>query len=300
MEDGKVVLGLAIFLMISIVTFLLYAPLLVSISFDVERDPPVANENQITFRGIDEIPAILRILNKHDVRSTFFVTGRVVERYPEALARIKEDGHEIGVHGGYYHDRVFVSLTKEEQRDMISQTADYIKDSVGISPLGFRAPGHRIDSNTLSTLEELNFLYDSSVVPSAAGWYLYAHPPSSPERPYRPDAHNPFLVGSMRLTEVPLTPVFLNGNLDTLLGYQGKIITEIELLIAIFECKLEGTPLVLYLHPGLMVDLPNKPSDIKAGKYLQGEFDDILYFLDRFNVRYVRMKDLVTKQQQNS
>ncbi len=283
----------AVTLIITFLVFIVYAPLTVSVSFDVERDPPLANMNYVTFRGVDEIPLILDILEKHDTKVTFFVTGRIADRYPEVLGKIVKEGHEVGVHGGYFHDKTLKGLSAMDQRDMIKETYDLIEASTGRAPRGYRAPGHLVDSSTIEALDDLGFLYDSSVVPSVVGWYLYGHSFYSSDRPYHPDHENVFREGVSSVAEVPLSPVFLNGNLDSLLGYQGVIITELELFIAVVDSKLTGEPLVLYLHPGIMTDLSNTPKNYRAGRELQDEFDDVLYFLDRFNPEYVTMKELV-------
>ncbi len=286
----------AVTLIIMFLVFIVYAPLMVSVSFDVERDPPLANMNDVTFRGVDEIPFILDILEKHDVKATFFVTGRIADRYPEVLGKIVKEDHEIGVHGGYFHDKIVKGLSMVDQRGMIKETYDLIETSTGKAPRGFRAPGHLVDSSTIEALDDLSFLYDSSVVPSIVGWYLYGHSFYSPDRPYHPAPENVFGRGISSIVEVPLSPVFLNGNLDSLLGYQGVIITKVELFIAVVDSKLTGTPLVLYLHPGIMTDLPNTPKNYRAGRELQDEFDDVLYFLDIFNPEYVIMDKLVQKK----
>ncbi|MFQ5975458.1 MAG: polysaccharide deacetylase family protein [Candidatus Hydrothermarchaeales archaeon] len=294
MNYRRIILLLSVLtLIITLIVFVVFAPLTVSLSFDVERDPPLANKNEVTFRGVDEIPRILGILKEHDAKGTFFVTGRIADRYPEMLDEIVKNGHEIGVHGGYFHDKTLNGLSKVDQRDAIKGTFDLIEDATGRNPSGYRATGHLIDSLTIEALDEMGFMYDSSVVPSIGGLYLYGHPINSPERPYRPSIDNLFIEGELGITEVPLTPVVLNGNLDSLLGYQGVTITKMELFIAIVDSKLTGKPVVLYLHPGIMTDLPNMPKNYRAGVELQQEFDDVLDFLERFNADYMTMEDLI-------
>jgi len=280
---------LAAFLVLDV----LATPTLVSISFDVERDPPHANRGELSFRGVEEaIPGILGVLENHDIKATFFLTGGVVERYPGAVRDIMIEGHEIGAHGGYYHDKVLTGLPPEEQEGQILNTALLIKNTTGEMPLGYRAPGHMFDGGTLAALEALDFAYDSSVVPGIAGAYLYGHKLGSPEEPYRLDRDNPFEQGNSRVMELPLTPVLFNGNLDSIIVWQGRHIAEAELFIALFKAKLEGKPVVLYLHPGLMLDLPNEPKNYRTRASLLDDFDSVLHFLDRFNVRYVTMGEL--------
>ncbi len=276
----------------------LKTPTPVAVSFDVERDPPAITRGEITFKGVGEIPEILEILDEHGVKSTFFITGRVTDNYPQTLNLISQHGHELAVHGGYYHDQKIRGLGKEKQIEEINKTIFLIENLTGKRPVGYRAPGHQIDNNTINALEELGFRYDSSVVPSLAGFYLYDHKLYAPSFPYNPDYSDPFKGGDMNILEIPLTPVFLNGNLDSLLAYQGQFITKLELIISVVKCKIYRKPLVIYLHPGLMADHPNEPAGYRSGKYLIGEFNEILTFLERLNVRYVTLEEIVEEAEE--
>jgi peptidoglycan/xylan/chitin deacetylase (PgdA/CDA1 family) len=281
-----------IIVMLLLGLFTFSTPCQVSVSFDLERDPPAINYGKTSFKGVEKTPEILDILDKHGVKGTFFITGRVADRFPGVVREIHARGHELAVQGGYYHDRQLKGLQREEQKAAILDTAKRIENITGSRPVGHRAPGHLVDENTLLALEELGFGYDSSIVPSIAGRYLYGHAIYTPDFPYHPSNGNPFIIGEMRLKEIPLTPVFLNGNLDSLLAYQGEAVTKTELLISVFRCKLEGRPLVVYLHPGLMVDLPNEPNNYRSGEHILRGFDEILSFLDKLNVEYVTLEEI--------
>ena len=43
-------------------------------------------------------PWVLDVLDKWDIKATFFVVGQNVERYPELLREIKLNGHKVGNH----------------------------------------------------------------------------------------------------------------------------------------------------------------------------------------------------------
>lgn len=272
--------------------YLMTSPLYVSLSFDVERDPPAINYGDTSFEGIEKIPDILDVMDSHGVRGTFFVTGRVAGQFPDTVKIMKERGHEVGAHGGFYHDKAVAGLSKSEQIARILQTKNSIENVTGVGVTGYRAPGHLLDSSTLVALEELGFLYDSSVVPSIGGWALYKHSIISPDAPYHPSAHDPFLKGDMEILEIPITPVFIDGNLDSLLAHQGLSITRIELAISAIKCKIRGTPMVLYLHPGMLARLPNEPSNYRSGEHLVGQFDASLAFLDTLGARYVTLEEI--------
>ena len=46
----------------------------------------------------DDIDSILETLNKNEVKITFFVVGDWIDKYPEALKKMADAGHEIANH----------------------------------------------------------------------------------------------------------------------------------------------------------------------------------------------------------
>ena len=70
----------------------------VSITVDFEPDcPPYLSS---TFRGIEEgAPKLLELFARLGVRSTYFTTGEVAARYPDAVRAVVAGGHELGCHG---------------------------------------------------------------------------------------------------------------------------------------------------------------------------------------------------------
>jgi peptidoglycan/xylan/chitin deacetylase (PgdA/CDA1 family) len=45
------------------------------------------------------LPKVLKLLDSAGLKATFFVEAINAERYPEALRRLIDDGHELGCHG---------------------------------------------------------------------------------------------------------------------------------------------------------------------------------------------------------
>ncbi len=57
-------------------------------------------ENKVAFTmncawNADDIDAILKTLEKNNIKITFFIVGDWMEKYPEAVKKIYEAGHEI-------------------------------------------------------------------------------------------------------------------------------------------------------------------------------------------------------------
>ncbi|MGN6731409.1 MAG: polysaccharide deacetylase family protein [Candidatus Binatia bacterium] len=80
---------------------------------------------------------ILRILSSHEVKATFLTCGGIAERYPEAVAAIVAQGHEVAGHG--YHHEVARDLSREEERDVIKRTTDMIFNRAQKRPFGWRS-----------------------------------------------------------------------------------------------------------------------------------------------------------------
>lgn len=85
----------------------------------------------------------------------------MAEHNPDVIRRIDEAGHEIGNHG-YTHER-FVEKTVEEQLEILKKTQKIIKDITGKEPKGFRTPSGDWHVRTPYLLNELGFLYSSSM-----------------------------------------------------------------------------------------------------------------------------------------
>ncbi len=83
---------------------------MVLLSFDIEEfDMPfeygkdISFEDQIAISRAGTI-AILDILDKYDVKATFFCTVTFAENIPDLIKRITETGHELASHGYYHSD----------------------------------------------------------------------------------------------------------------------------------------------------------------------------------------------------
>jgi peptidoglycan/xylan/chitin deacetylase (PgdA/CDA1 family) len=102
---------------------------------------------------------ILDLLKQEDLKSTFCVVGKVAEKYPEAVEKIMEAGHELAVHG-YSHTPYF-KLSMEEERNEITKTREILEKISGIKPVGHRTPWWGPSKNTPQILREEEFVWSS-------------------------------------------------------------------------------------------------------------------------------------------
>jgi peptidoglycan/xylan/chitin deacetylase (PgdA/CDA1 family) len=102
------------------------------------------------------------MLDRHQIRSTFFVPGHTAVRYPEAIRSIVAAGHEIA-HHGYLHEQP-TALTLEQEIDALDRGLAALADVAGVRPVGYRAPMWDLSWRTPALLAERGFLYDSSLM----------------------------------------------------------------------------------------------------------------------------------------
>ena len=109
---------------------------------------------------------VLEIFDRHRIQGTFFVLGRVAERYPGLVREIASRGHEIACHS-FFH-RLVYDLTPEEFREDTKRAVHAIENACGITPRAYRAPSYSITKRSLWALEvlvECGFTHDSSIYP---------------------------------------------------------------------------------------------------------------------------------------
>ena len=60
---------------------------------------------------------LLDVLEKHNIRATFFVTGGGIAAYPELISRMAADGHSVGLHSMSLDEKFFA----EDIRNFINE-----------------------------------------------------------------------------------------------------------------------------------------------------------------------------------
>ncbi|MEN6642284.1 MAG: polysaccharide deacetylase family protein [Armatimonadia bacterium] len=81
-------------------------------------------------------PQVLRVLEKHGAKATFFVLGRSVKAHPEIVRQAAQAGHAIGVHSYSHPSRATAAQAASE----LDRTAALIAQVTGKQPVLFRPP----------------------------------------------------------------------------------------------------------------------------------------------------------------
>jgi len=106
---------------------------------------------------------ILDLLDKYNVKATFFVLGWIAERKPELVKEIHSRGHEIASHG--YGHIINYELSREEIYEDIKKSKELLESITGNKVVGYRAPNFSVTQDVIDALTTLGFEYDSSYHP---------------------------------------------------------------------------------------------------------------------------------------
>ena len=118
------------------------------------------NENKVAFTmncawNADDIDKILDVLRNNNVKITFFLVGDWVDKYPEAVKKINEAGHEIGTHSNT-HPHVN-NLTLEENKKEIEESSNKIEKIIGKKVSIYRPPYGEYNDTVIKASSDIGF-----------------------------------------------------------------------------------------------------------------------------------------------
>lgn len=183
---------------------------------------------------------LLEMLEKANVKGTFFILGWVAQRFPGVVRNIHSAGHEIGSHG-FGHQPIWNHTPASFLKDL-SRSTRCIEQITNEKPVAFRAPAFSLTADTAWATDQLakaGYKIDSSVFP------INVHPEyGMPDTPLSPYMIAPSLL------EVPLSCVDIGkfkipmsgGAYFRLLPYSiyKKLVKKLE---------QQGRTLNFYIHP---------------------------------------------------
>src|SRR4029453_7661718 len=82
------------------------------------------------------VPRIQKILDRYDVKASFYVPAVAALLYPDEQRQLVAEGHEIGIHG-WIHELNSV-LPYEAERDLMMKSADTLEKGTGKRAVGLR------------------------------------------------------------------------------------------------------------------------------------------------------------------
>lgn len=142
-------------------------------TFDLDAESPILFDHPEAAGWLDVLShqaygprtgvyRLLRVLERQDVRATFFVPGWVAERWPEAVRAIRDAGHEIGHHGYFHEASRGVDAAVLERR--LLRGFEALDAVAGVRPIGYRAPMWELSAEMPAILARNGIRYDSSLM----------------------------------------------------------------------------------------------------------------------------------------
>ncbi|PSJ62949.1 polysaccharide deacetylase family protein [Pseudaminobacter soli (ex Li et al. 2025)] len=142
----------------------------VALSFDSDHESfelrdggkSVSALSQGQFGPRQGIPRIRALLERYDIKASFFVPAVSAMLYPDEQRGLAEAGNEIALHG-WIHERNTL-LDGATERELQLRAADKLEEIVGVRPVGIRTPSWDFSAHTLQITREMGLLYDSSLM----------------------------------------------------------------------------------------------------------------------------------------
>lgn len=103
--------------------------------------------------GNEDTQTLIDILEKYGVKTTFFVVGDWVDRYPESVKALADAGHEVMNHSDKHPHMTKLSAQKIAAE--INACSDKIQAITGVRPTLFRCPYGEYDDNVIATVRSL-------------------------------------------------------------------------------------------------------------------------------------------------
>ena len=103
----------------------------------------------------DDIDQILTVLKENNTKITFFMVGDWIEKFPEAVKKISDEGHEIASHSDT-HPHVN-NLTYEQNIEEIEKSNDKIEQITGKRTNIYRAPYGEYNNTVVKAAQDKGY-----------------------------------------------------------------------------------------------------------------------------------------------
>ena len=138
----------------------------VSVFNSAERKIPIysveRNDNKIALTfdcawNDSDVDDILATLDEHNIKASFFMTGKWAEDYPESVKKIYEKGHDIGNHS--YNHADYTKMSKSDIIKDLDKCDNAIESITGLRPRLMRAPSGGYNNTVMTAAEDSGRIY---------------------------------------------------------------------------------------------------------------------------------------------
>ena len=103
--------------------------------------------------GNEDTHDLVEILKKYNVKTTFFVVGAWVDKYPESVKELFDAGHEIMNHSNTHPH--YTKLSTDKMIEETNECNKKIEAVTGVKPILFRPPYGDYNNNVVAALREM-------------------------------------------------------------------------------------------------------------------------------------------------
>ncbi len=152
----------AVLLTVLLTAVLVYAPMSVTPTATTARRLPIYCTDRedkvvsLTFDaawGDEDTPLLIEILERYNVKATFFVVGEWVDRCPDSVKALSDAGHEVMNHSDSHPH--MPALTREAMLSELNRCNDKIEAITGVRPLLHRFPYGDYSNAAVEAVESL-------------------------------------------------------------------------------------------------------------------------------------------------
>lgn len=119
----------------------------------VDRDDNMLSISFDAAWGNEDTQQLIDILARYGIKTTFFVVGQWVDKYPESVRALHEAGHEIMNHSNTHAH--YNSLSAQEIIDDINACNDKIEAITGVRPTLIRCPYGEYDDHVIAAIRSI-------------------------------------------------------------------------------------------------------------------------------------------------
>lgn len=119
----------------------------------VQRDQKLVSISFDAAWGNEDTQELIDILDRFQVKATFFVVGDWVDKYPESVKALADAGNEVMNHSSTHPH--MAQLSAEQIQTEVNTCADKIEAVTGTRPTLFRCPYGEYNDTVVSTINGL-------------------------------------------------------------------------------------------------------------------------------------------------
>ena len=122
--------------------------------------------------GNEDTGQLIEIMNKYNVKTTFFVVGGWVDKFPESVKQLSDAGHEIMNHSDTHPHMTQIQV--EKMKEEVLNCDNKIEKITGVKPILFRAPYGDYNNAVVGAMRDTgHFTIQWDVEPLATASSLY-------------------------------------------------------------------------------------------------------------------------------